>query len=333
MNGIPQGWISTPFSELNYFWPKTINPSLFSGEIFELFSVPSFPNRKPELVRGEEIGSTKQIVEPGDVLVCKINPRINRVWQVTPKRQYQQIASSEWIVMRAPKLDSRYLTYYFTSTEFRRLLCADVSGIGGSLTRAQPSRVAKLPVKIAPLEEQRRIADKIDVLMAEVDSCRELLDRASLKLKEFRQSVLKSIITGKLTEDWREENFNPEYTSNLFTRLQQFSPYRRIERGDDDNEYILPESWLCVPIQAVGKVFLGRQRSPKHHVGANMRPYIRAANITWGGWDFSDVKEMNFELDDFTRYKLRVGDVLVNEGSGSADEVGKPAIWKGEIEK
>ena len=59
---------------------------------------------------------------------------------------------------------------------------------------------------------------------------------------------------------------------------------------------------------------------------------MRAANITWTGWDFSDVKEMNFDPSDFARFRLYPGDVLINEGSGSAKEVGKPAIWHGEIE-
>jgi type I restriction enzyme S subunit len=58
-----------------------------------------------------------------------------------------------------------------------------------------------------------------------------------------------------------------------------------------------------------------------------MRPYVRAANITWDGWNLSDVKRMNFDERDFKRFKLQPGDVLINEGSGSAGEVGKPAIW------
>jgi type I restriction enzyme S subunit len=56
-----------------------------------------------------------------------------------------------------------------------------------------------------------------------------------------------------------------------------------------------------------------------------------AANVTWSGWDLSDVKRMNFDAADFEKFKLRDGDVLINEGSGSANEVGKPAIWRGEI--
>ena len=63
-----------------------------------------------------------------------------------------------------------------------------------------------------------------------------------------------------------------------------------------------------------------------------MQPYLRAANVTWSGWDLSDVKRMNFDAADFEKFRLRDGDVLINEGSGSASEVGKPAIWRGEIE-
>lgn len=62
-----------------------------------------------------------------------------------------------------------------------------------------------------------------------------------------------------------------------------------------------------------------------------MRKYLRSANITWNGLGLSDVKEMNFHPDDFERFRLRYGDVLLNEASGSQYEVGKPAIWRDEI--
>jgi type I restriction enzyme S subunit len=92
-----------------------------------------------------------------------------------------------------------------------------------------------------------------------------------------------------------------------------------------------PASWEWATVGTIGSVTLGRQRSPENHVGPHMRRYVRAANITWDGWDLSDVKEMNFDAADFERFRLLPGDVLVNEGSGSAKEVGKPAIWLGQI--
>lgn len=64
-----------------------------------------------------------------------------------------------------------------------------------------------------------------------------------------------------------------------------------------------------------------------------MRKYLRAANVTWNGLSLDDVKEMNFEPEEFERYRLEPGDLLLGEGSGSPEEVGKPAIWRSELPK
>ena len=63
-----------------------------------------------------------------------------------------------------------------------------------------------------------------------------------------------------------------------------------------------------------------------------MRPYLRAANVTWQGICLDDIKMMNFDDVDFAKYKLEPGDILLNEASGSPHEVGKPAIWRNEVE-
>ena len=62
-----------------------------------------------------------------------------------------------------------------------------------------------------------------------------------------------------------------------------------------------------------------------------MRPYLRAANVTWAGLSLDDVKSMNFTDDELKTYRLEPGDILLSEASGSAGEVGKPALWTGEI--
>jgi len=94
----------------------------------------------------------------------------------------------------------------------------------------------------------------------------------------------------------------------------------------------VPSGWAWTTLDEIADVRLGRQRSPKNHAGSRMRPYLRAANVTWRGLELSDVKEMNFTEAESETYELRPGDVLVAEASGSASEVGKPGIWRGEIE-
>lgn len=94
----------------------------------------------------------------------------------------------------------------------------------------------------------------------------------------------------------------------------------------------LPEGWALARLSDLSDVRLGRQRSPKNHTGEHMRPYLRAANVTWQGIELSDVKHMSFEPHEAVAYELRPGDILVAEASGSADEVGRPSLWRGEVD-
>lgn len=93
----------------------------------------------------------------------------------------------------------------------------------------------------------------------------------------------------------------------------------------------LRAGWAWCALEDVAEVRLGRQRSPKNHSGENMVPYLRAANVKWTGLDLSDVNEMNFTSNEVDTYALRAGDIVVAEASGSASEVGKPAIWRDEL--
>lgn len=66
--------------------------------------------------------------------------------------------------------------------------------------------LGELDLEVAPINEQKRIADKLDAVLARVDACRDRLDRVPIILKRFRQSVLAAATSGKLTEDWRTEH-------------------------------------------------------------------------------------------------------------------------------
>lgn len=56
------------------------------------------------------------------------------------------------------------------------------------------------PVAVPPLPEQKRIVEKLDEVLAQVDTIKARLDGIPDLLKRFRQSVLASAVSGKLTE-------------------------------------------------------------------------------------------------------------------------------------
>jgi len=94
----------------------------------------------------------------------------------------------------------------------------------------------------------------------------------------------------------------------------------------------LPDHWLTVRLGDVGAIRLGRQRSPDRMSGRNTTPYLRAANITTSGLDLDEVYEMDFTPAERERFRLRPGDLVLAEASGSATHVGRPALWSGELD-
>ena len=79
------------------------------------------------------------------------------------------------------------------------------------------------------------------------------------------------------------------------------------------------------------EVRLGRQRAPQYERGAFMVPYLRSANVIDGRLDLDDVKSMNFDPPEQRIFSLAAGDVLMTEGSGSAETVGTSAVWQDDL--
>ena len=143
---------------INDYIRKSVNPAKSPDTLFEMYSVPIFETGHPEYLLGREIASNKTVVQKNDILLCKINPRINRVWIVADESENPNIASSEWIVVRSSKYNPEFLAWYFRSPRFKNLMTSEVTGIGGSLTRAQPKSVAEYPVPVLEKPEQDAIA-------------------------------------------------------------------------------------------------------------------------------------------------------------------------------
>jgi type I restriction enzyme, S subunit len=140
----------------------SVDPSKYADEVFDLYSIPAFDGGEPEVLPGKKIGSAKQIVSPGDVLLSRIVPHIRRSWVVGRNRGRRIIASGEWIVFRGEKVHPGYLRHVLVGDRFHAEFMSTVSGVGGSLLRARPEHVAKIRIPLPPLPEQQRIEEVLD---------------------------------------------------------------------------------------------------------------------------------------------------------------------------
>ncbi len=138
---LPSGWVWTTLGEIQLDKSTAIVPNKTPDVTFELYSVPSFDTGQPEIVPGSQIGSNKQVVEEDVVLLCKINPRINRVWVVGNRSSHKKIASTEWIPFyKVEGIAPKYLGYFMRTNTFKLSVRSFSTVIAQLKGRAMPDR-------------------------------------------------------------------------------------------------------------------------------------------------------------------------------------------------
>lgn len=78
--------------------------------------------------------------------------------------------------------------------------------------------IENIQLALPSIYEQKIIAEKLDTLLAQVDSTKARLERIPQILKRFRQAVLTVAMSGELTEEWRKSNsilFSSWVNSNI----------------------------------------------------------------------------------------------------------------------
>jgi len=341
---LPKGWAATTLGELRQDLSKSIEPKANPDQEYELYSVPSFELRNPEITYGSDIGSAKRTVQKDVVLLCKINPRINRVWVVGDHTPNAKIASTEWIpFFPLPGLNPRFLSYFMQRHEFRDYLATNVSGVGGSLMRVKSSTIEPYPFPLPPLNEQRRIVEKIEELFTNLDAGIQSMKQTQALLKSYRRSVLKAAVEGDLSREWREEYRDElEPASELLERILQerrgkFSGKKYKEPASPDTSKLpaLPEGWVWATWGQVGISQNGRAFPSKEYSSSGIK-LLRPGNLHADGfvqWTDKNTRYMPEKwAEEYPSYLVGPRELVINLTAQSlADEfLGRVCLTGGE---
>jgi type I restriction enzyme S subunit len=320
MSSLPSGWIELAISDVAEVNPRK-DVDLSTSDLVSFVPMAAVDEVSGTILSPidrpyGEVSKGFTHFRDDDVIFAKITPSMENGKSAVARdlTNGTGMGSTEFHVIRSNgAIEPEYLWRFVRQKSFRENAQAVMSGAVGQ-QRVPADYLKEHLIPLPPLPEQRRIVAKVDGLTARTARARKELDRIPTLIARYKQRLLALAFSGELTAGWRKK-------SGLKSELASGA----------NSLWEAPSVWKWLRVDEVGKVGLGRQRSPKNHEGPNMRPYMRSANITWNGIDTSDVKEMNFDAKDFERFQLKYGDVLLNEGSGSAKEVGKPAIWRDEI--
>lgn len=302
---LPTGWRLVPFWSLFRRVKRTEFPEEELLSVYRDYGVIRKRDRDDNFNKASEDLGPYQLVEPGDLAVNKM-----KAWQgslgVSP---YRGIVSPAYFVYRALHNElPRYLHYLLRSDPYATGFLTISKGIRINQWDVDPDHLAQLPIPLPAPPEQAAIVAFLDRETAKIDTLVEEQRRLIELLKEKRQAVISHAVTKGLDQTAPTKDSGVDWLGEV------------------------PAHWSVAPLRYVARVQTGIAKG-KDLEGRIARtvPYLRVANVQDGHIDLTDVAEIEIAEHDLSRYLLRRGDVLMNEG-GDFDKLGRGDIWQGQID-
>ena len=232
---------------------------------------------------------------PGDVLYSRLRPYLNKVWLA----DRSGLCSSEFIVLPANEIvDGAFLKYRLNAMDF---VSFANSLNAGDRPRVDFDQIGSFRLPAFPISYQKRIVAKIEELFSELEAGEESLRVARRQLGVYRQSLLKQAFEGHLTAKWRTQN----------------------------PDKLEPWSWLT--LEDVADVTGGLTKNSKRDSLPTRIPYLRVANVYANELRLDEIKDIGVTPEEAKKVRLERGDLLIVEGNGSLDQIGRVALWDGSI--
>jgi type I restriction enzyme S subunit len=181
-------------------------------------------------------------------------------------------------------------------------------------------------IALPPLTEQKVIADKLDTLLAQVESAKARLERISGILKRFRQSVLAAAVSGNLTKEWRKENKYPHDMLQSILKekkawIKNNSEHNEVKRvskrvkgylgGTSLAEMDLPENWAWSQLEDCVLMIVDCHNKTAPYTESG-NPLIRTSNIRDGKFIWENLKFVSDETYEYwsRRCPPEPGDII-----------------------
>lgn len=306
--------------------------------------------------KAEDLNCT--FLAPRDVLISRLGEPLGKTCLFPLLEQPCVTVVDVHVVRPAFKeINREWLMHTINSAPVRRVI--DSMSSGTTRKRVTGQKLKDLEVRVPPAREQERIASKIDELFSRIEEGERALERVQKLVERYRQSVLKAAVTGELTRDWRETHKGQlESGEALLARILKArreawekaeldkmqakgikpandkwkQKYEEPSPPDATDLPALPEGWHWASIDQVGIVSGGLTKNQKRGEHKSKRPYLRVANVYANRLNLAEVHEIGVADSEVDRVLLQTGDMLVVEGNGSIEQIGRVALWDGSID-
>ena len=254
MSELPKGWERVPLGKYiklkNGFAFKSKDFVSKAGNTYPVIRISDIQNGKVSTEENahvlEDIANFKFAIDKGDLLIAMSGATTGKTGVYTGQEvalQNQRVGNLK--LVNSTTSCPRYRNYLIASLKQEIIKKA----YGAAQPNISAKELESIEVNIAPFEEQKRIADKLDSVLAKVEAAQARLDKIPAILKRFRQSVLAAATSGDLTKEWRKEN--------LLTRIERIEGIFELN-FDVIEKSNIPANWQYVALGNFAKCSRGK---------------------------------------------------------------------------
>jgi len=159
-----------------------------------------------------------------------------------------------------------------------------------------------MPILLPPSEDRKAIVRFIRHLDQRVNQLIQAKRQMIGLLNEQKQAIIQQAVTRGINTNVRLKPSGVEWLGEV------------------------PEHWNVMPLRLRYSVELGKMLDAQRITGEALAPYLRNTDVQWDEIRTDDLPQMDIQRDEYSRYMVCRGDLMVCEGG----EVGRAAIWSGD---
>lgn len=240
---LPQGWVECQLGEVfetsSGGTPKRGNPEYYQNGTIPWLKSGELNNSiiysAEEFITEQGLNnSSAKIFPKGSLLIALYGATVGKLGVLDFDSATNQAVCC---IYQNDEYNRDFLFYYLL---FQKEYLVN-QGKGGAQPNISQEIVKSLLIPFPPLNEQKRIVEKIESEFAKIGEGLDYLEQAKKQIKQYRQSVLKAAFDGKLTQQYQNEE-----SAELL--LQKINPKASFKYNDK-----LPQGWVECSIKDIAK--------------------------------------------------------------------------------
>ncbi|KYD26468.1 MULTISPECIES: restriction endonuclease subunit S [Geobacillus] len=240
---------------------------------------------------------TRGIPNVGDILFTTEAP-LGNVAQLDIN---EKIALAQRIITISPyqPLEKTFFKYCLMSPQMQALIKSNATGTTVSGIKA--SRLKEIEVPLAPLHEQKRIAEKVERLFAKIDEAKRLIEEVKESFELRRAAILDKAFKGQLGTNDPNEQSMLEASDTI--KQKDLIP-------KEEQPYEVPENWGWVKLKSCLKRLQYGYTASSSTLEEGPK-YLRITDIQNDSVDWGTVPYCKIDEDLLEKYKLNKGDIVI----------------------